>query len=723
MARIPTAANVAQAPSLRDPGVSVPAVGQEAARGVQVAGQSLSALAERRQRVSEAVDRTLLESKARELAFQSFNDWQSSGSVAEEDSVSGFVRDIETEFNGMLESHKGGPESRARLQAQLESIRLDTIFKASTASTLARREILVTGVQRRVSETVGSVFQSAANLDDVLADYDNTLDEVSDALGDSVTFQLRQRGRETFVKSAMDGAIARGDLATVDSLLSDRSPYRQFISPEASTVYRAQLAKGRSTQARQSKFDEAKQFLTENGVEVTPEVAKALVGLSSSGAARSKEEQTVEFLRSKGVEVTEDDFRRIAGLSVADSKEDKTVEFLRSKGIEPTEDDFRRIAGLSDPRDPGLVAVQNGIAEYKRQFGTAPPADWVARLVDSAAGVPAVPGPAGPFEGTGLQQQMLNRVITGVDAYATGSMTAQDQMAFEASVVALASDRTNPVTGEVTRGSIPVPVLRALEAQGKRFDPERNVIMAKGGVPQPSSAASVPFFLDRARNPNLGPMNGAPAGAADPAPAPSPGASLSDSQLLDRVAAYGQGATDDISPIAQANLFDRADDIAGPVARIDAAIYSLPFVGPLLTGPETSDAQLWGTLMGRTLARARQQSPRFAVTEFEGLRKEISLSGSAWDNPERFRQGLVTIDGFLEAIEQKGEQFIASGTAPNEEKRRVATALDDIRFVREGLGVKQLPHPKDENEIALLPPGTVFIFNGQHYTRAAGSTN
>jgi hypothetical protein len=802
VARIPTAANVGQAPSPRDPGVSVPAIGQDLARGVQSVGQELSGLAERRQRVSEAVDRTLKESKARELAFQSLNDWQSSGSVAEEDSVSGFVRNIETEFKGMLDSHTGGPESRARLQAQLEGIRLDTIFKASTASTLARREILVDSVQRRQAETVGAVFQSADNLDDVLADYDKTLDDVGDALGDAVTFRLRQQGRESFVKTAMDGAIARGDLATVDSLLSDRSPYRQYISPEASTVYRAQLAKGRSSQAKQSKYEAAKRFLAENGVEVTPEIAKALVGLSSStsdtrtpaekteafllergikltptdlrelaglsvsksnGDTQSKEEQAAAFLRANGVEPTPDDIRELAGLSVSKSngdtrskeeqvaafleargvpvtpeiakalagitdpegkdtrtKEEKVVDFLQGKGVVLTAADLREIAGLSDPRDPGLVAVEDGIAEYKKRFGKPPPAEWVAKLVDSAAGIPDGNGSSGPFEGTGLSNQMFNQVISGVEDYAAGNMTAQDQLTFEVSVLALATDRTNQITGETTRGSVPVQVLRALEARGKQYDPARNVILDKADTPAPAPMATPSQPPPLLRNPNLGPMNGAPPGAADATPPAAEGATLTDTQLLEKVAAYAQGASDDPSAIAQANLFARADNITGPVSQFDAAIYSTPLIGSLLTTSDTSDAQRWGTLLGRTLARARQQSPRFAVTEFEGLRKEIDLSGSVWDNPDRYRQGLITIDSFLEAIEQQGTNFVASGSAPKEEKQRIATVLDTVRFVRDGLGVKQLPHPADLNEIQALAPGTVFIYEGQHHTRSGG---
>jgi hypothetical protein len=588
---------------------------------------------------------------------------------------------------------------------------------------MARREILVADVDKRRAETVGVVFQDASALDDVLADYDKTLDDVSDALGDAVTFRLREQGRSSFVKSAMDGAIARGDLGTVDALLSDRSPYRQYISPEASTVYRGQLAKARNTRAKLTAGQSNIRFAEANGIKLTDVQKLQMLGAPPPVDNRTPGERNVAAVEAAGFRLTDVQKAQMLGAPPpVDNRTpgERSVAAAEAAGIRLTDKQRAQMLGAPEPPPPSDYEV--ALRDEATRQGVS-----VAGLsqADKDAVFEGVYGDGGkPFPGKTDFERLQNYVIPRLEAYATGGLPPVEVQAFEASVVRLAADRTNSVTGEITRGSIPVDVLRALDAQGKTYDANRNVIMSVGGAEAPaagSGGGQVPFYLRP--NPDAGLMNGAPPGTASQPDLPTGTPKrLSDAEILDKMASYAQGAPSapaDLAMFAGVDLFSRADDIAGPTAMVDRGVYSMPYIGPMLTSPDTTQAEGFASLLVPLLARAQQQSPRFAVSEFTQLMQEAEAQAAAkfWDNPDRYRQGLATLDMFLASIENKGQAFVESGNAPKAEKARVATVLNDVGFVRDGLGVKHLPHPKTEAEVRALPPGTVFIFNHQVETR------
>jgi hypothetical protein len=324
---------------------------------------------------------------------------------------------------------------------------------------------------------------------------------------------------------------------------------------------------------------------------------------------------------------------------------------------------------------------------------------------------------------------MQNLIIPETENYAAGRLTQDEERAWEAAVIRMASDQEMP-SGQVVRGSMDPATLRALMRRGKQYDPNTNTIIQ---VQAPFPTAAVPAGqmlppvgirrpdLMGARDPNLGVMNGAlPGAGAEQPPAPQNPMEMSDVEILKQAARWSEGDdAADLAGIARMDLFGNAENIAGPGAAISRGLYAIPEIGGLLSSGEPTQAEANTVLITRILSRVQQQSPRFAATELMQIVDETRnmVGAKFWDNTERYRTGVVALDNMLVGLEEKSRAEMKDRNLDREERSRGAKMLQDLDFVRAALGVKKLPHPETRAEVEALPPGTTFIYGGRHHVR------
>lgn len=217
MARIPTAANVAQAPSVRDPGVRVPAIGQEVARGLMDVGRGLSALAEKQQMAEDRRFLADFDSEVRTRAAETvlqFEGQQESSTYAAQ--VEQAVQQIGPSIFKEFESRGYTPSQDARTRAEVgfTGLLTNTRVSAITDQHNAKVAAALRGIQNNADVQLNLLVDrpSRENLAAVRESLQETFDQAEGMANPDVLARMRDKYQGEAFKSYVGGLIGQGRL-------------------------------------------------------------------------------------------------------------------------------------------------------------------------------------------------------------------------------------------------------------------------------------------------------------------------------------------------------------------------------------------------------------------------------------------------------------------------------------------------------------------------------
>ena len=279
--------------------------------------------------------------------------------------------------------------------------------------------------------------------------------------------------------------------------------------------------------------------------------------------------------------------------------------------------------------------------------------------------------------GESLQGRSLNYVTKNADRYAMGLMTRDEALQYQvmANEAYKPTEKQDPVTGQWTRiaPAIPAFVSQSIN-RGARF---------YGTAPaQPAAVAPRP--------------------QAGPAPAPAPtGGSTTPAQPAAQTAPSQQASQNQ-------SIWSRRRNITGLVPTAMDVAGRVPVVGEAMGGggQYTTDRQ-YAEAQSRELIRSLSQSGRYLASEMQAIEKEVSISGSAFDNPQAYARRLIGIDEALAKRVKDETKILANPNTPLEQRKSAESVINVINNFRQTLGVPQ--RVKSAKEAQKLPPGTEFI--------------
>lgn len=217
MARIPTAANVSQAPSVRDPGVRVPAVGMEVAQAGADIGRGLSLLAETQQ---VAEDRRFLadfdsavRTRTAEAVLQFEGQQESSNySARVTEAVQGIGPSVLQEFesNGYTPS----PDARVRAETGFTGLVTNTRVSAITDQHNAKVAAALRGIQNNADVHLNTLMSNPSReaLDATRDLLTETFDAAEGLANPDVLARMRDEYQGGAFKSYVSGLISTGRL-------------------------------------------------------------------------------------------------------------------------------------------------------------------------------------------------------------------------------------------------------------------------------------------------------------------------------------------------------------------------------------------------------------------------------------------------------------------------------------------------------------------------------
>jgi len=277
--------------------------------------------------------------------------------------------------------------------------------------------------------------------------------------------------------------------------------------------------------------------------------------------------------------------------------------------------------------------------------------------------------------GESLQGRSLNYVTKNADRYAMGLMTRDEALQFQvmANEAYKPTEKQDPVTGQWTRiaPAIPAFVSQSIN-RGARF---------YGTAPAPSTPI-----------PQMGPA---------PAPSATSGGSTTPAQPAAQTAPSQQASQNQ-------SIWSRRRNITGLVPTAMDVAGRVPVVGEAMGGggQYTTDRQ-YAEAQSRELIRSLSQSGRYLASEMQAIEKEVSISGSAFDNPQAYARRLIGIDEALAKRVKDETKILANPNTPLEQRKGAESVINVINNFRQTLGVPQ--RVKSAKEAQKLPPGTEFI--------------
>lgn len=299
-------------------------------------------------------------------------------------------------------------------------------------------------------------------------------------------------------------------------------------------------------------------------------------------------------------------------------------------------------------------------------------------------------GVKGQF-GDSLQGRALNFVTSNATRYANGLMTPEERITFEASFTEAYKpiEKQDPVTGQWTKVVPAIPTfLQQAMTRGSRFG-------GGGGAPRPAAPAAPAM----------------PGGGGGAASAVAP------------VQAGDGGQPIPANPAGERTIWDRRQNIVGPVAAARSAVQAVPGVGPAAAGAvfgtaETRQADADRTYVegaSRDLVRVLQNNPKFAEGERQAIEKEVGIGPEMFRSVESFEGRLIGINQSLQDRLNDAQKTLTS-TVSGEERKRATDNINAIKLFRQKLGLPVMVNT--EQEAQQLAPGTRFMDpNGREYTK------
>lgn len=353
----------------------------------------------------------------------------------------------------------------------------------------------------------------------------------------------------------------------------------------------------------------------------------------------------------------------------------------------------------------GLQAAEKEIAGTKEQnlkllesqrkaFGDILKADAQAR---KAAGASAQKG----YFGTGATGGALNLFYQKAEDFAKGTLSPEEERAFltavteytQPTIVTITNTLTNETSQQERRNKLPNFVVTALKMRG----------MTARGETGTAAPARVP------------PASGTPKASAQTtvkprAVAPEP---ISETQL----AAPTTPATpaslpqDVVKAAPETTFFDLAGTGTGfaPVL-ISGIARNIPLDVAGRIGPEYQQATTALESMSNRVVNVLQENPRFAEGERKQIMNELDLGPRMLDNKQSFINRITALDNVLAGIEQKTRTLSETREIGMTKRNEAYKKLEDIKFVRDLLGVQQRKINNPE-EWAASPPGEYLVYD------------
>lgn len=385
-------------------------------------------------------------------------------------------------------------------------------------------------------------------------------------------------------------------------------------------------------------------------------------------------------------------------------RQDKNVASWGQRiGRNLTPEEVIKVRSLPEKKD---MTVADQIVEYELITGKPAPQS----VVDQFYKVDGPGSGAGMF-GNSLQGRALSYVTENAVAYANGLLTPEQARMYEVSVAEAYKpvERVNPLSGLVEKFTPTIPgfVRDATERGSRSYGGGALTSQGSGGSVMPGQTVELRDSTGRAigrsvvgpdgmwtihdQNPQAAQPQGGGGGGASP---------MTTSQ---------QGSTPETRTIWQ-----RRENIVGPVAGTRSAINSVPGVGPAVAGAvfgeeETRQAdadRAYVENTSRDLVRVLQNNPRFAEGERKSIEKEISIGPEFFKSVESFEGKLIGINQSLQDRLVDAQRTVQSNVSL-EERKRAMDNINAIQNFREKMG---LPVPvKTEEDVKLLAPGTLFM--------------
>lgn len=269
MARIPTAANVGQAPSPRDPGVSVPAVGQEIARGIQDIGRGLGVIAEKQQ---IAEDRRFLadyDSEVRTRAAEAvlgLDGQQESSTYASQ--VEQAVGQLGPSILKDFESRGYTPSQDARTRADVgfTGLLTSTRVSAITDQHNAKVAAALRGIQNNADLHVNTLRDNPSQeaLTATLGQLDEVFAQAEGMANPSVVAASRDQYRGMAYTAFTEGLISRNRLGEARAVLSTEAA-NAALDPKTKSALTRQLDTLLRQRANAAKSDAKALLAVETG--------------------------------------------------------------------------------------------------------------------------------------------------------------------------------------------------------------------------------------------------------------------------------------------------------------------------------------------------------------------------------------------------------------------------------------------------------------------------
>ena len=378
-----------------------------------------------------------------------------------------------------------------------------------------------------------------------------------------------------------------------------------------------------------------------------------------------------------------------------------------------TPEEVQRARDLPERKN---MSISDKITEYELVTGK-PASQAVVNefySVDTANGVSSF--------GNSLQGRALQYVTDNSVAYANGMLSPDQARQYEVMYAEAYKpvERQDPATGQWTKitPTIPTFVTQALN-QGRGYyggvsAPAAPQGMGGGAAPAQGGTMTpgqqVQLTLPDGRT--IGPATVGPDGTwsiTDPNPTtPAP------SQTPTTPRAAGESGR---------TIWERRQNVAGPVAAAKSGLNRVPGVGPAAAGFAFGEADVQQADADRTyvegasrdLVRVLQNNPRFTEGERQAIEKEISIAPEIFRSQESFEAKLIGIAQSL-ADRKADAQRTLNAEVSIDERR---AAMDRIAAIDNFMGKLGIPPiVRTEEEVQALPPGTRFMDSkGNEYTK------
>jgi hypothetical protein len=154
-------------------------------------------------------------------------------------------------------------------------------------------------------------------------------------------------------------------------------------------------------------------------------------------------------------------------------------------------------------------------------------------------------------------------------------------------------------------------------------------------------------------------------------------------------------------------IWDRAEDMTGPLPALGTSTIIRPFVASTETGRRQQEARSFVEGSIRDLIKNLQNNPRYPEGERKAIESELDISTRFWDSPTALRNRLQGINDFLAIRLEVANEGAYNETLPKETRQAYRTAANDLTKFR---ALLMPPRVTTRDEVEQLEPGTRFIW-------------